>query len=51
MKEKNQDLWSNQLKIERDNPVRIFHGTFFKDKKIDKSYKSTRLKLKKELKN
>ncbi|MDO4229547.1 MAG: peptide chain release factor H [Capnocytophaga sp.] len=51
MKEQAQNLWSNQLNIERGNLVRVFTGTDFKSEKTEKTYKSQRQKLKNDLKN
>jgi peptide chain release factor len=43
--------WKNQMQIERGNPVRTFRGSDFKKMKVEKGYKSQRLKLKHNLKN
>jgi len=43
--------WKNQMQIERGNPVRTFRGSDFKKLKIEKGFKSQRLKLKNNLKN
>ena len=45
-----QSKWSNHTKIERGNPIRSFEGQIFKPKLKNKRYKSTRQKLKNELK-
>ena len=42
--------WENHLNLQRGNPVRIFKGTDFKQKKENKSYTSKRQKLKNDLK-
>lgn len=47
-KNQEQNTWTNQMQIERGNPVRVFEGTDFKKQKVDKSYKKERLKLKKQ---
>ncbi len=43
--------WKNQMQIERGNPIRTFRGSDFKKMKVEKGYKSQRLKLKENLKN
>jgi len=43
--------WKNQMQIERGNPVRVFRGSDFKKMKVEKGYKSQRLKLKNNLKS
>ena len=50
---KNNELsqWKNQMQIERGNPVRVFRGSDFKKMKVEKVYKSQRLKFKNDLKN
>ena len=47
-KNQEQHTWSNQMQIERGNPVRVFEGSDFKKQKEDKSYKKERLKLKRQ---
>lgn len=47
-KNQEQNAWSNQMQIERGNPVRVFEGSDFKKQKEDKSYKKERLKLKRQ---
>ena len=42
--------WENHLNLQRGNPVRIFKGTDFKQKKENKSYTPKRQKLKNDLK-
>jgi peptide chain release factor len=42
--------WKNQMQIERGNPVRTFVGSDFKKMKVEKGYKSQRLKLRGDLK-
>lgn len=49
IKEKTQEIWSNQLEIQRGNPIRVFVGSDFKNDRQNKSYKSTRQKLKRDL--
>jgi peptide chain release factor len=41
--------WENHLSLERGNPVRIFTGSDFKQKKKEKSFKSKRSHLKNNL--
>lgn len=41
--------WENHLNLERGNPVRIFTGSDFKQKKKEKSFKSKRNDLKSDL--
>jgi len=43
--------WKNQTLIERGNPTRVFKGSDFKKMKVEKGYKSQRLKLKNDLKH
>ncbi|GLB50503.1 peptide chain release factor H [Neptunitalea lumnitzerae] len=43
--------WQNQLQVERGNPVRVFRGSDFKKRFIEKKYKKQRLALKKNLKD
>ncbi len=43
--------WKNQMQIERGNPVRTLRGSDFKKMKVEKGYKSQRLKFKNDLKN
>ncbi len=50
-KNQEQNTWTNQMQIERGNPVRVFQGSDFKKQKVDKSYKKERLKFKNELRN
>jgi peptide chain release factor len=45
------DQWENHRELERGNPVKIFTGTNFKEKKQKKNYKSQRQQLKKDLRN
>jgi len=47
-KNQEQQTWSNQMQIERGNPVRIFEGSDFKKQKSAKSYKKERLKWKRQ---
>ncbi len=47
-KNQEQHTWSNQMQIERGNPVRVFEGSDFKKQKEDKSYKKERLKWKRQ---
>lgn len=46
-----QDQWQNHRELERGNPVRIFTGSDFKEKKQKKNYKSQRQQLKKDLRD
>lgn len=43
--------WENQLNVERGNSIRTFKGTDFKKQKDEKNYRTTRQKLKDNLKN
>ncbi len=43
------DQWENHRELERGNPVKIFTGSNFKEKKKTKSYKLKRQQLKKDL--
>ncbi|WP_281753559.1 peptide chain release factor H [Neptunitalea chrysea] len=43
--------WHNQLQVQRGNPVRVFSGSDFKKKNVDKRFKKQRLALKTKLKN
>ena len=43
--------WSNHLKLERGNPVKVFVGTDFKVRKKEKNYKKQRQKLKTDLRH
>lgn len=47
-KNQEQHTWSNQMQIERGNPVRVFEGSDFKKQKAAKSYKKERLKWKRQ---
>lgn len=44
-----EDSWSQHRELERGNPVKVFTGLQIKPKKPEKSFKSTRSKLKREL--
>lgn len=46
-----QETWSNNLNVQRGNPVRTFSGTDFKKNYQEKSFKKQRNQLKNELKN
>lgn len=46
-----QDQWQNHRELERGNPVKIFTGSNFKEKKTKKNYKSQRQQLKRNLRN
>lgn len=46
-----QTQWTNQLQIERGNPIRTFEGSDFKRQKEEKKIKAERQRLKKELHN
>ena len=50
-KNQEQNTWTNQMQIERGNPIRVFQGSDFKKQKVVKSYKKERLKFKNELRN
>jgi peptide chain release factor len=41
--------WKNQMQIERGNPIRIFRSSDFNKIKVEKGYKSQRLKFKKDV--
>ena len=43
------DQWENHQELERGNPIKIFVGTDFKEKRIKKNYKSKRQQLKSDL--
>lgn len=45
------DQWENHQELERGNPVKVFIGTDFKQKKIKKDYKKQRQHLKNDLRN
>lgn len=45
------DQWNNHQSLERGNPVKVFTGTDFKQKKIKKNYKSQRQQLKRDLRD
>jgi peptide chain release factor len=49
LKNEFQTTWTNQLQIQRGNPIRVFQGTDFKKEKISKNNKSERQKAKSEL--
>lgn len=44
-----QTEWQNQTEVQRGNPKRVFKGSDFKNQNTDKSYKSNRQKLKRDL--
>ena len=44
-KNQEQNTWTNQLQIERGNPIRVFQGSDFKKQKVDKSYKKEHLSV------
>jgi peptide chain release factor len=48
-KEQLKNQWKNHQDLERGNPVRVFTGSDFKQIKKEKSFKSNRNQLKKEL--
>lgn len=50
LKNQLQTTWTNQLQIQRGNPIRVFEGSDFKKEKTNKNYKSERLKARQELK-
>ncbi|WP_028890457.1 peptide chain release factor H [Tenacibaculum ovolyticum] len=49
LKETVKSEWENHLSLERGNPVRIFTGSDFKQKKKEKSFKTKRSQLKTDL--
>lgn len=49
LKNEFQTTWTNQLQIQRGNPIRVFQGTDFKKEKISKNNKSERQKAKNEI--
>ena len=49
LKEEIKNQWKNHLSLERGNPIRVFTGTDFKQKKKEKSFKSKRSHLKSDL--
>ena len=49
LKNELQTTWTNQLQIQRGNPIRVFQGTDFKKEKISKNNKSERQKAKNEI--
>lgn len=49
--ERVQQQWSQHHELERGNPVKVFTGMDFKPRKADKSFKTTRNKLKQQLQN
>jgi peptide chain release factor len=51
LKDQATETWEQHLQLERGNPVRVFKGTDFKHKKMNKSYASKRQTLKNDLKN
>nr|WP_294938769.1 peptide chain release factor H [uncultured Flavobacterium sp.] len=51
LKNQFQAQWTNQLQIERGNPVRTFEGSDFKKQKEEKKIKAERQRLKRELRD
>ncbi len=51
LKQQFQNQWTNQLAVERGNPIRTFEGSDFKKLKVEKKFKVVRQQLKNELKN
>lgn len=51
LKQQFQSQWTNQLAVERGNPIRTFEGSDFKKLKTEKKFKAVRQQLKNELKN
>jgi peptide chain release factor len=51
LKQQFQSQWTNQLAVERGNPIRTFEGSDFKKLKVEKKFKAVRQQLKNELKN
>ena len=49
LKEAVKNEWENHLDLQRGNPVRVFTGSDFKQKKVKKGYKSKRQELKNNL--
>ncbi len=49
LKERVNNAWEQHLNLERGNPIRIFTGTDFKQKKKDTSFKTKRNQLKSDL--
>ena len=49
LKESIKNEWENHLTLQRGNPVRVFTGSDFKQKKKDKSFKIKRNQLKNDL--
>jgi len=49
LKERVKNAWEQHLNLERGNPIRIFTGTDFKQKKKDTSFKTKRNQLKSDL--
>lgn len=49
LKERVKIAWEQHLNLERGNPIRIFTGTDFKQKKQDRSFKTKRKQLKTDL--
>ena len=49
LKESVKNEWENHLTLQRGNPVRVFTGRDFKQKKKDKSFKTKRNQLKNDL--
>lgn len=49
LKNQFQTTWTNQLQIQRGNPIRTFEGSDFKKEKNNKNYKSERQKARQEL--
>ena len=45
------DQWENHQELERGNPVKVFMGSDFKQKKVKKNYKQQRQQLKNDLRN
>lgn len=43
------DQWENHQELERGNPVKVFTGSDFKQKKVKKNYKKQRQQLKNDL--
>ena len=50
LKQQFQSQWTNQLAVERGNPIRTFEGSDFKKEKKIKSFKNERQQLKNNLK-
>jgi peptide chain release factor len=48
LKNQFQTTWTNQMLIQRGNPIRVFEGSDFKREKTTKSFKKERQQFKKQ---